>query len=173
MKKVISIVLIILFVVAVILFIFFNFSTEVEDNVEIQNEIQPEEEIAESQNYNTKIKLYFIDEASGILTAENRTVDSRELIKNPYLYVLNILIKGPESQGLINVIPQNTKINSAKLEKSTLYVDLSQDFLNSSGTEAIYSIVNTVTEFNEIDSVKFLIDGKQNDALKEKFVRQQ
>lgn len=172
MKKIISIILIIVLVIGVIAFIFLNFSTEVDNSVKDQNEIQPEEEVPEAQDYSTKIKLYFIDQSSGILTFENRSVDSRELIENPYLYVLNLLVKGPEIPGLINAIPERTKINSAKLEKGTLCVDLSEEFLNSGGTDSIYSIVNTVTQFNEIDSVKFFIDGKINDSLKEKFVRQ-
>lgn len=172
MKKIISIILVILLSIAIIVFIFFNFSTEIENNVEIKNEIQPEEEIAEDQNYNTEIKLYYCDRESGILTAESKIIDSRNLLDNPYEYVLNILICGPENQNLINVIPKNTKINNTKLEKNTLLIDLTEDFLNSSGMDAIYSIVNTVTEFNEVNNVKFLIDGKQNEQIKNVFTRQ-
>ena len=52
-------------------FIALNLSTEVEQTVETQNgerlEIQPEEEISEDSNYETKIKLYFSDATSGII----------------------------------------------------------------------------------------------------------
>ena len=36
---------------------------------------------------------------------------------------------------------------------------------------AIYSIVNTLTEFKEVNSVKILIDGEENNQYKESFVR--
>ena len=70
-----------------------------------------------------------------------------------------------------SAIPKGTKINNCVMNKGVLTVDLSNDFLNSSGTNSIYSIVNTMSQFNEIDSVIFRINGEENDQLKEKFIK--
>ena len=35
----------------------------------------------------------------------------------------------------------------------------------------IYSIVNTMTELTEINQIKFLVDGKQNDEFKDTYTR--
>lgn len=156
-------------------FISMNVSTEVEQSVETQEgnkiEIQPEEEIPEESNYDTKIKLYFSDATSGILRSEERIVDARKLIDNPYIYVLDLLIEGPESEELKSEIPEGTKINSAIFNKGTLKIDLSEEFLNSNGTNPIYSIVNTMYEFNEIDNIKFTINGEEKNGLKENFIK--
>ena len=52
-----------------------------------------------------------------------------------------------------------------------MYIDLSKEFLNSSGTNAIYSIVNSLSELTEVSGIKFTIDGEVKDGLKETFVK--
>lgn len=148
-----------------------NISTEVGNNVENIIEIQPEEEISEEQMRQTNIKLFFVDSTSGVLTAEERMIDSKELIDSPYKFVINLLISGPKQDNLKAVIPEGTKLNSVKYEKGILYVDLSSEFLNGNGTDSIYSIVNTLTEFTEVNGVKFAIDGEIKDSLKDTFLR--
>lgn len=50
----------------------------------------------------------------------------------------------------------------------TIMLDLSENFINNhpGGAElesaTIYSIVNTLTELTEVNSVKFLINGEEN-----------
>jgi len=166
-----KIIFIIILIVSIIIAIICNISTERENNVENIPEIQPEEEISEEQMRQTKIKLFFVDNTSGILAQEERNIDSKELIDNPYKYIINLLIEGTKDENLKNTIPEGTKLNSAKLDKGTLCIDLSSEFLNGGGTDSIYSIVNTVTEFTEINSVKFTIDGEIKEGLTESFVR--
>ena len=60
-------------------------------------------------------------------------------------------------------------MNSCKFEKGTLNIDLSSDFLNYKDLNAIYQIVNTETEFTEVEKVKITIDGAIKDELKEPF----
>lgn len=177
MKKKIIIGVFIGFLIFLAMFIVLNVSTEseqiVENGTENKLEIEPEEEISEEVNYDTTIRLYFFDETSGIMSGEDRKIDARKLIDNPYIYAINLLINGPEKQGLRNAIPEGTKVNSANLRNGTLSVDLSEEFLNANGTDAIYSIVNTLYEFNEIDNIKFTINGEEKDGLKEKFVKKE
>ena len=169
MKKKITI--IIIFIIIVSILIIGTISTEIDKNVENISEIQPEEEISDEEMRQTNLDLYFEDSTSRILVKEERKIDSKNLIDNPYKEVLNMLIQGPKSEKMTNPIPEGTKINNTKYEKGILYIDLSSEFLNSNGTNSIYSIVNTMTEFNEINGVKFTIDGEVKDGLKETFVK--
>lgn len=167
-----KIIIILLIAIATIIILISNFSFERVKNTENnEEEIQPEEEISTNQTTQTKVNLYFLDSSSGILVKEERNVDAKELIDNPYKYVLQLLIKGPENTGLTNAIPNNTKINKVELKKGILYVDLSKEFLENGGTNSIYEIVQTMTEFNEVESVKFTLEGQENENLKDAFVR--
>lgn len=169
MKK--KLIFILTAVVIAVIIIVCNISTELGNNVENIAEIQPEEEISEEQMRQTTVNLFFADSTSGVLTAEERVIDSKDLIDSPYKFVINLLISGPKQDNLKSVIPEGTKLNSVKYEKEILYVDLSSEFLNSNGTDSIYSIVNTLTEFTEVNGVKFTIDGEVKDSLKDTFLR--
>lgn len=158
-------------IICISLFLYFNISTETEQNVENIEEIQPQEEISEEQDNTTEVKLFFNDATSGVLTYEKRNINAKELIQNPYMYVMQLLIKGPEKNNLKSCIPEGTKVNSAKLEKEILHLDLSEEFLNSKGMDSIYSITNTLSQFNEVQSVKFTINGETKDNLKEAYIR--
>ncbi len=171
MKK--KIIITVIFIIAIIILIICSISTEVENNVENIAEIEPEEEITEDVLRQTDVTLFFVDSTSGILVKEIRKIDSKELIDSPYRYVLDLLIKGPESEGLSNPIPEGTKINSVQFEKGTLKIDLSEEFLNSSGTNSIYSLVNTLTEFTEVNGVKITINGETKEGLKDTFVKKE
>ena len=173
MKKIITSVLIVLFVAAIILFCFFNFSTELEESVESKEEILPEEEISQEQDSETEIKLYFSDSTSNILVPEIRYINSKDLINNPYMYVLKLLLEGPKEEKYISDILDGTKINNINLKNGILYIDLNEQFLNSKGTNSIYSIVNTMTQFNEIEKIKITINGENKEGLLEMFSRKQ
>jgi len=166
---IVSIIFIIIFLTCILLKRKNNSKNEVEEFHNI--EVQPEEEVPETSNYETNIKLFLIDPTSGILTGEDFVLDARELVDNPYKYIINLLINPPDSVKVESAIPKGTKINNCVINKGVLTVDLSSEFLNSSGTNSIYSIVNTMSQFNEIDSVIFRINGEENDQLKEKFIK--
>ena len=170
MKK--KVIITILIVIAILVLVALSVSTEIENNVDNIAEIEPEPEISEEEVRQTTVILYFEDAISGILAKEERKVDSKELIDEPYKFVLNLLLEGPKIDDLHNPIPEGTKLNDATLEKGILTVDLSKEFLNANGTNAIYSIVNTLSEFTEVNGVKFTIDGEIKDGLKEVFLKE-
>lgn len=66
--------------------------------------------------------------------------------------------------GLTPVLPANTQIKGMNISDGVCTVDLNSGFLNfaSHKEEAMVlnSIVYTLTEFNTIDKVKFMIEGK-------------
>lgn len=136
-------------------------------NKNIISEYTPQGEITEEQLRQTVITLYFLDANNYELAPEARQIDAKELIDNPYMVLINLLIEGPKNEKLLKLIPENTKLNNAKIENDILYIDFSEEFvkeqnLGKQQEELILkSIVNTVTELTEINKVSFLINGEQ------------
>lgn len=174
-KKIFLLSLGILFLVAIIFCVFFliNHSSK---NTTLQNEIMeytPQEELSDEEIRKTIISLYFKHTESNSLIAEAKCIDVKDLYTDPYTYLLNLLIIGPENEKLESAIPEGTKINSCTLKGNILYVDLSKEFIENApaGIEEesmiIYSIVNTLTELNEVSGVKFLINSEENLAFRD------
>jgi germination protein M len=145
--------------------------------LEESKEIVPEEEISEEQMRQTIVSLYFYNNDTKELSSEGRIIDAKELLQNPYQKLMELLIAGPENQKLVKIIPEGTKINKAELKGDILYLDLSKEFIeNHEGGEnkesiTIYSIVNTMTNLTEVNSVKILIDGKEDMAFKDNLIK--
>ena len=91
------------------------------------------------------------------------------LIKEPEKELINLLIKGPQGSNLKKLIPDGTVVHDVKIDKSCAIINVSNEFLNYENDEnklkIINSIVNTLTNLKEINSVKFLINGEQNEKL--------
>lgn len=175
MRKKILIILIavILLVIAIVAFVMSRTETE----------IVPEGEIENIDLRKTIISLYFQDKESKSLKIETRLIDSKNLLKNPYKTLIEMLIAGPENDMFETVIPIGTRVISTDLSGNCLTINLSKEFLENSGdavqkSNSLYQIINTVTELTEVNSVKFLIDGVESDgfvqegiSLKNEFVR--
>jgi spore germination protein GerM len=95
---------------------------------------------------------------------------------SPLLDVLGALMQGPsveeEKQGLISLIPANTRLLNVTVRGNTAYISFSEDFLfNTFGVEGYVGqrrqIVLTATEFSNVKDVQILIDGKRIDYLGE------
>ncbi len=144
----------------------------------IVEEYVPQEEIADEQVRQTIVSLYFPSKETDELNPEARLIDIKEIINTPYDKLINLLIEGPKNEKNKKVIPENTKLNKNYLENDCIVLDFSSEFLNYSKedekekTNIINCIVNTLTELNEINKVKFLIDGNENDEFKEIYTRQ-
>lgn len=168
----IAIAVILILIIIALLFFF----KPTNSNKNISNEIveyTPQEEFSDNEVRKTIISLYFKNIETNSLIAEAKCIDVKDLSKDPYTYLINLLITGPESEKLESAIPEGTKVNSCTLKGNTLYVDLSKEFIDNapSGIEEesmiIYSIVNTLTELNEVTNVKFLINGEENKSFKD------
>lgn len=161
----ISILIIIFFLMSIGYFIYKNIKKE---NKKDSYEYTPQEEITEEQLRQTIITLYFLEPTNYELVPEARTIDSKELLKNPYELLINLLIGGPKNTKLLKLIPEGTKLIKAELKEDVLYIDFSEEFIKEQniGKEQeeliLKSIVNTVTELTEIDKVIILIEGKEN-----------
>lgn len=173
-KKIILIIIILAILIGVGVWYFFFFSKNNEQQV---NEIIPEEEISEEQMRQTIVSLYFYNESAKSLASEGRLIDAKELVEDPYRKLMELLIEGPQNTSLSKTIPDGTRVNKAELKGETLYLDLSKEFIeNHQGGEeqesiTIYSIVNTMTNLTEVNAVKILLDGKENQAFKDNKIK--
>lgn len=173
--------ILILFIISVILIVVIGYFAikfvKQKKSNEIQNEYVPQEEISDEQSRETIVSLYFADKETGLLKPEARLVNVKDLIKSPYNTLAELLISGPKNDKLKVVIPENTKLLNASLDKECLTLDFSSEILNYNKDDSmlknnlIYSIVNTVTELNEVNKVKFLVNGQASSDFEEFYVR--
>ena len=138
-----------------------------------QNEIQPQEEAGDDTMRQTIATLYYQNKETKELMPEGRMIDSKELLTGPYATLMGLLLEGPKNEKLQTVIPEGTRVLKAELKGETVYLDLSKEFIDNhkGGQEAenmtIYAIVNTLTQLNEVNSVKILINGREDQAFKD------
>ena len=173
-KKIILLFLFLLIAILVIGFFSIKYVKEKKTNEE-QSEIVPEQEISEEQLRETIVSLYFPDKETNSLKPEARLVSVKELMESPYNILIELLIEGPKNDKLKGIIPENTKLLNSSLEGECLTLDFSNELLNCDKEKdkdnLINSIVNTVTELNEVNKVKILINGQTNDEFKDEYVR--
>lgn len=138
-----------------------------------EEEYTPQEEISKEQLRQTIVSLYFQSKETKELVPEARLIDIKEIINDPCDKLVNLLIEGPKSEKEERLIPENTKLNKSYMEGDCVTLDFSIDFLNYDKldekvkTNMMNSIVNTLTQLTEVNSVKILIDGNQNEEFKE------
>lgn len=148
-----------------------------DESGEITEEYTPQEEISEEQLRQTIVTLYFISKDTKEITPEARLVDIKDIITNPYENLINLLIEGPKNEKNQKVIPDNTKLNKTYMEGDCITLDFSQEFLNYDKNDEkakenmVNTIVNTLTELTEVNKVKILIDGNQNEEFQEEYQR--
>ena len=171
-KRVIAI---IVFIIIIIMGFLIYKNVSIENKEDEYQDYVPEEEISEEQMRQTKIVLYFANNETGELETEIKVVDANTLIKNPEKQIMELLIKGPQSSSLKKLIPDGTVLNDIKIEESCAIINVSKEFLNYQNDEEKYniinSIVNSLTNLKEIDSVKFLINGEENENLSETYIK--
>jgi len=135
-----------------------------EETTETTEETTEETTTEETQEKPAEITIpiYFSDDQAQYMKGEYRTISNDDPVKN----AVNELFKGPNSANLYALIPEGTKLLSAEVKNGIAYVDFSTDILEgvAGGSTLqrfiIYTIVNTLTEIDEVDAVQILIDGK-------------
>ena len=141
------------------------------------DEYTPQEEISEEQLRQTIVSLYFPSKETKELIPEARLVDIKEIINDPYDKLVVLLIEGPKSEKEESVIPKETKLLKSYMEDDCVTLDFSQEFLNYDKTNEktkenmVNSIVNTLTQLTEVNKVKILIEGNQNNEFNETYTK--
>lgn len=74
------------------------------------------------------------------------------------------------NMGLISLIPDGTVLKGVSVKEGTAFIDFSEEFrFNPFGAEGhmaqLKQVVYTVTEFNSVDRVQFLVEGRKIDYM--------
>ncbi|MEE0865575.1 MAG: GerMN domain-containing protein [Clostridia bacterium] len=139
----------------------------------ITAEYTPQEEISEDQLRQTIVSLYFQSKETKELVPEARLIDIKEIINDPCDKLVQLLIDGPKNEKEERIISENTKLNKSYMDNDCVVLDFSSELLNYNKAEEngkenlINSLVNTLTQLTEINSVKILINGNENDEFNE------
>lgn len=170
---------VILFIVILIAGIFeIKKLRENKQTASIEEEYTPEEEVTEEQldSNNTVVTLYFLNKESNKLMPEAKVVDVRDIVNSPYQKLIEFLIDGPSNDKLTKIIPDGTILLDNQRGGDTVTLNFSSNLLNfgddSNKSLLINSIVNTLTELTEVNKVKFLIDGNENEAFEQFYERE-
>ena len=163
----------ILIIIGVIVFIIVNSTNKENDILGELLEYTPQEEISDSQMRETKVILYFLNTDTKELKSEGKLINATELLENPYKRIVELLIEGPSSKDLANVFPKNTRILDAKLEKNCITLNFSEEIVHFKDDVQKYNIINSIlnslTELNEVDSIRILINNQTNEAFDEDY----
>lgn len=114
-----------------------------------------------------KIKVYYANADGSALVGEERILQG----SHKYLEAFLELLKPPISPGLIKLVPVTTKVNKISLKDGNIDLDLSKNFIEDRFVSdpadilLIHSVVNTLTEFKEVNTVTFYIDGGKGSSL--------
>ena len=115
--------------------------------------------------YTRRLRLYFADSDGRYLVSEVHTISVAEDVALER-YVIEELLRGPNSADLQSRIPEGTTLRSISTEDGLCTVDLSAEFLVNKPDNAlderlaVYSIVNSLTVLSGVDSVLLLCGGQ-------------
>lgn len=122
----------------------------------------------EMRNYErVRLHLYFANEAGDKLVDAYRTVVYNSNMPLERI-VLEQVIQGPNGSFAYPTVNSETKVINVTTRDRRCYVNLNKEFLsgqqNVLAQTAIYSIVNSLCELPNIDSVQISVDGN-TDAI--------
>lgn len=146
---------------------------KVENKVEEKKEPVKEEKPVEKKKIDLNLCFVIIDSEGGVSRREIK----RSVVKSdsPLTSAINLLLAGPlvsnsAERDCITLIPEGTRLLSAKVQNGVAYLNFSEEFeFNSYGVEGykhqLEQIVFTATSFSTVKSVQFLIEGVQEQYL--------
>jgi len=112
------------------------------------------------------VNLYFPEEGSFLLVPEIRSIKG-----DSPLAVVNALLAGPTTPGLITLLPEGVRVLALTVRDNTAHLDFSAEFNNvnyGSGPEAamLGMVVNTLTELEGIAAVYITVEGNTPECFK-------
>lgn len=114
------------------------------------------------------VKVYFGTHDAKYVVAEIHMLKNDTLLMQR---AMETLAAGPKSADLVSVVPRATKVRSVVVRDKTAFVDFSEEIakrgFGGSATEvlAVGAIVNTLTEFTDVERVQILVEGKKVSTL--------
>ena len=172
-KKNIFAVIAIIIIIGAVIYCVVQYNSKQENIPEEVEEYTPEQEISDEQLRETILTLYFLDTGTQTLKSEGKLVDSSVLLENPYKQIVQYLLDGPSSETLQSVFPENTRIIDASIEQNCVTLNFSEEILNFKDDTQKYNIINSIlnslTQLTEVNSIKILVNGDTNESLNEEY----
>ncbi len=112
------------------------------------------------------VKLYYSDMSGRYLMKETRSRES-STAQSLQEFVLNELLIGPENEDYLPALPEGTRLMGVELTQGICTVNFSEEFLNNKpethtqARVAVFSVVNSLTELSQVESVRLLCAGKE------------
>jgi len=123
--------------------------------------------------YYDKLYFYYPTKSLTRLAIEERYVNySNKKIEE---VLIEQLLAGTKNEEMVNIIPKKTKLLSVKTIGDVTYVNFSDKIQSKKLDEkeeafVVYSIVNTLTQLDNVNSVQILIDGEIKDVLNNNYI---
>jgi len=132
-----------------------------EKSTENEKEKQDRNEIGAERENIQEVTLYFLNKSQNSLLPEIQTI---RVQRGGYVFneIIDALSRGPQSNDLESVIPDNTKLLSASHVEGIVSVNLSESFLEAQDLlVARASLVNTLVAIEGIDFVRIYVEGSK------------
>ena len=129
----------------------------------ISGNVPPEKKTAKKLN----AEIYYVDSSMQRLIPVDMDIGCTTQTKAAQK-VINKLIEGEDyNRRILRLLPKDKKCMSVKVKENTAYVNLTERFTENIPENKnqeilmLYSIVNSLTSIDGIDTVKFLFDGEE------------
>jgi germination protein M len=143
----------------------------VDEMGQLQLDLDPEQFLLENDfnvETETAFTLYFAQADHRYLVPEIQEATLSEN-ESQETYVLRRLMEGPQTEGLLPIIPDGTELLGLTTEDGVCTINFSRAFENVSediyeAYTTIFGVVNTLTDLEGINSVQILIEGTSVDS---------
>lgn len=121
----------------------------------------------DTSQFTVMVNLYFSTRDAMYLLPESRQINKIDL----YTDVVKGLIRGPQNSNLSPTLPEGTEILQVRVKDGISYLNFNKALVENhwGGSTGeiltIYSLVNTMTQFDEIKKVQILIEGNTVETL--------
>ncbi len=115
-----------------------------------------------------ELTLYFADaDGTGLVTETVPAVHSADTSLEAL--VIESLIAGPQEEGHLAVLPGDLGLISVQVRDAICYVNLDQAFLGLPvrGELAVYALVDSLTELDEVRQVQLMVSGSSDVTLED------
>lgn len=132
-------------------------------------QMQDQEKSAAAEPKELMVNVYYPRSDGTGLVAVRRMVSTEK--DDKYTAAMKSLLTGTKEKGQTNVFPKKAKLRSIVVKDGIATVDFSKELQTnfsggSTGEEMLIgSIVNTLTDFPEVQKVSILIDGSAVETL--------
>ncbi|MDT8900020.1 GerMN domain-containing protein [Anaeroselena agilis] len=114
------------------------------------------------------VTVYFATKDASFLVPETRILPKND---HPIRTAIEQLLGEPKNAALVRALPEGTKLKGITVKDHIAYVDFNDKLIkNGSGGSAgellaVGAIVNTLTEFADIEQVQIMVEGKKVNTL--------